>query len=186
MSRDHCWLCGQYRKEERRLELKELRRVLKLHFPDLARRRFLLRLGDRYHAFHRVVPPDNYYRFHHRTFIGDDGKQRTLNVMTNPKGTPLWVAPWMEPLREFELSDLRPPVNAEYALHLFLSKEEQDAQIGDLIERYNQKSVRFGPRRADLWFYCEALRLVWPALKRTIVRASGLFAVAEWIRKYWF
>jgi hypothetical protein len=58
--------------------------------------------------------------------------------MTNPKGTPLWVAPWMEPLREFELSDLRPPVNAEYALHLFLSKEEQDAQIGDLIERYNQ------------------------------------------------
>ena len=26
MSRDHCWLCAQYRKEERRLELKELRR----------------------------------------------------------------------------------------------------------------------------------------------------------------
>ena len=106
--------------------------------------------------------------------------------MTNPKGTPLWVAPWMEPLREFELSDLRPPINAEYALHLFLTKEEQDAQIGDLIERYNQKVVRFGPRRADLWFYCEALRLVWPALKRTIVKTSGLLAIAEWIRKHFF
>ena len=122
MSRDHCWLCRQYRKEERRLELKELRRVIKLHFPDLARRRFLMRLGDRYDAFHRIVPPDNYYQFHHRTFIAEDGKQKTLNVMTNPKGTPLWVAPWMEPLREFKPLDLRPPVNAEYALHLFLQQ----------------------------------------------------------------
>ncbi len=186
MSRYHCWLCLEYQKQERRLELKELKRVIKTHFPDLARRRFLLRLGDRYHPFHRVVPPDNYYRFHHRYFIGEDGKRKTLNVMTNPRGTPLWVAAWMEPLREFQLSDLRPPVNAEYTLHLFLSKDEQDAQIGDLIERYNQKSERFGRRRADLWFYCEVLRLVGPALKRTIVKASGLLAIAEWIRKYLF
>jgi hypothetical protein len=186
MSRDHCWLHREYRKQERRLELEELRRVINTRFPDLANRGFRLRLGDRYDAFHRISPPDNYYRFHHRDFIGDDGKRKTLNIMTNPRGTPLWVAPWMVPLREFEPSDLRPPVNAEYALHLILSRDEAEAQIGDLIERYNQKSDRFGPRRADWWFYCEAVRLLWPAIRRTVARVSGLVALAEWIRKYLF
>jgi hypothetical protein len=76
-----------------------------------------------------------------------------------------------------------PPVNAEFILHLLLRKDEQDAIIGDLIERYGKKRTRLGVRRANWWFYAEIFWTALPLLKRAIVKASGLVAAGEWIRQ---
>jgi hypothetical protein len=78
----------------------------------------------------------------------------------------------------------QPPLNAEFILHLLLNKDEQDAIIGDLIERYGSKARRMGVRRANLWFYMEIARTTWPLLKRIAVRASGLIALGEWVRRH--
>jgi hypothetical protein len=78
----------------------------------------------------------------------------------------------------------RPPLNAEYALQLFLRGDERDAVIGDLLERYAGKHERFGERRAKLWFYGEVVRSLWPLLKRLAAKAGGLIALGEWIRRH--
>ena len=176
-----CWLCKQYRKQYRKQEIEELKRIIKLHFPDLARRR--LRLGDCFDSRHRTVPPDNSFRSEVRDYYDENGYRRHLHVYSF-RNKPFWAAPWLEPLTSFQPTRLRPPVNGEFALHLLLSKEEQEAVSGDLIERYGQKCERFGEQRARLWFYCEVFRSVWPLLRRAIARVSGLIAAGEWIRRH--
>jgi hypothetical protein len=78
----------------------------------------------------------------------------------------------------------QPPLDAEFVLHLLLNKDEQDALIGDLIERYARKCERLGVRRANLWFYAEVVRTAWPLIKRVIAKAGGLIAVGEWLRRH--
>jgi hypothetical protein len=78
----------------------------------------------------------------------------------------------------------KPPINAEFILHLLLRHDEHDALIGDLIERYGRKSARLGVRRANLWFYAEILWTALPLLKRALVKASGLVAFGEWVRRH--
>lgn len=78
----------------------------------------------------------------------------------------------------------RPPLDAEFILHLLLRHDEHDALIGDLIERYGRKCARLGVRRANLWFYAEVLWTALPLLKRTLVKASGLVAFGEWVRRH--
>lgn len=176
-----CWLCKEYRKQYRKQEIKALKKIIKLHFPELPRRG--LRLGDCYDRKHRVLPPPG-LNSDCREYFSGDGKRRFLRVITDEHGKPWWAAPWLEPLTSFEAMKLRPPVNGEFALHLLLSKDEQEAVIGDLIERYGQKCERFGEQRAKLWFYCEVLRSVWPLLRRAIARVGGLVAASEWIRRH--
>jgi hypothetical protein len=77
----------------------------------------------------------------------------------------------------------RPPVNAEFILHLLLKREEQDAVIGDLLERYVKKHKRLGKRRADIWFYMEVARSLWPLAKRSGAKAIKIAVVGEWIRR---
>lgn len=77
----------------------------------------------------------------------------------------------------------RPPVNAEFLLHLFLREEEQDSLIGCLTERYGRKVKRLGKRHADFWFYAEVARSLWPLAKRSTARAIKIAVVGEWIRR---
>lgn len=79
---------------------------------------------------------------------------------------------------------LVPPINAEFILHIFLKRDELDAVVGDLLEKYKKIWERFGPRRAKFWFYSEIARSLWPLLKRLVVRAGGLIALGEWIRRH--
>jgi len=81
-------------------------------------------------------------------------------------------------------SSPQPPINAEFILHLLLRHDEHDAVIGDLIERYVKKCERLGVRRANLWFYAEILWTALPLLKRALVKASGLVAFGEWVRRH--
>lgn len=78
----------------------------------------------------------------------------------------------------------RPPLDAEFILHLLLRHDEHDALIGDLIERYGRKCARLGARRANLWFYAEVLWTALPLLKRALIKASGLVAFGEWVRRH--
>lgn len=78
----------------------------------------------------------------------------------------------------------RPPLDAEFMLHLLLRHDEHDALIGDLIERYGRKFARLGARRANLWFYAEVLWTALPLLKRALIKASGLVAFGEWVRRH--
>jgi hypothetical protein len=82
------------------------------------------------------------------------------------------------------VSSHAPPINAEFILHLLLRHDEHDALIGDLIERYGKKCARLGVRRAKLWFYAEILWTALPLLKRVLVKASGLVAFGEWVRRH--
>lgn len=82
------------------------------------------------------------------------------------------------------VSSHKPPMNAELILHLLLRHDEHDALIGDLIERYGKKCTRLGARRANLWFYAEVLWTALPLLKRTLIKASGLVAFGEWVRRH--
>jgi hypothetical protein len=80
-----------------------------------------------------------------------------------------------------------PPVNAEFLLHALLSKEEQEAAIGDFLEHYARRLARLGERRARIWAYAEALRTVWPVVKRAMAKISGIsgtIAAAEWVRRH--
>lgn len=77
----------------------------------------------------------------------------------------------------------RPPVNAEFVLHLLLKRSEQDAVIGDILERYIKKHERLGERRANLWFYAEVFRSVWPLLRRAASKVGGVALLGEWFRR---
>lgn len=78
----------------------------------------------------------------------------------------------------------QPPVNAEFILHLLLRRDEQDAVIGDLLERYPKKCERLGERRAQFWFYGEIVRSIWPLIKRAFAKITGLVVLGEWIRRH--
>ena len=78
----------------------------------------------------------------------------------------------------------RPPLDAEFMLHLLLRHDEHDALIGDLVERYGRKRARLGARRANLWFYAEVLWTALPLLKRALIEVSGLVAFGEWVRRH--
>lgn len=77
-----------------------------------------------------------------------------------------------------------PPKNAELLLTLLLRRDEQEAAIGCFSEIYAKKVRRLGKRRAAIWAWCDVLRTLWPVIKRTFIRISGLAATVEWLRRH--
>ena len=51
---------------------------------------------------------------------------------------------------------MKPPLNAEY-LFFFLDPQNCDALVGDLEERYKLIHNKFGKRRADFWYWTQAI-----------------------------
>lgn len=78
----------------------------------------------------------------------------------------------------------QPPINAEFLLHLLLRHDEQDAIIGDLIERYGKKCARLGTRRTNIWFYAEIFWTALPLIKRALLKVSGMVTLAEFVRRH--
>jgi hypothetical protein len=95
----------------------------------------------------------------------------------------------IESVREI-ISDLRllvdnsrPPVNAEYVLHLVLGKEEREVIIGDLVEEYGRIMQRFGQGHADIWFYKQVILSVWPLLRRAVARVAAFVRLGRLLRR---
>ncbi len=78
---------------------------------------------------------------------------------------------------------LRPPINAEYLLYLFLRRNERDEVIGDLIETYGHVLRRFGKARADLWFYRQVVGSIAPLVRRCFVRIGALIWLGRILRR---
>ena len=55
-----------------------------------------------------------------------------------------------------------PPLNAEFLFYLFLNVQNCEAVVGDLEERYRLIHKRFGPRRANFWYWTQAICSVGP------------------------
>jgi hypothetical protein len=78
---------------------------------------------------------------------------------------------------------INPPKNAELLLLLIVRRDEQDAVIGDLIERYRRLHQRLGRRRADLYAYGEVCRSLYPFIKRSLFDTGLLLLLGQWIKK---
>jgi len=56
------------------------------------------------------------------------------------------------------------PSNAEFLFYLFLDAQDCDALVGDLEERYGFIRKKFGMRRANFWYWTQALHSVVPII----------------------
>ena len=81
---------------------------------------------------------------------------------TKPKGSP------------------RPPLNAEYLFYLFMSRQNCDAFVGDLEERYKLIHKKFGRRRANFWYWTQTITslgpIVWAWGKKVVMKPAIAFA----------
>lgn len=80
-----------------------------------------------------------------------------------------------------------PPLNAAFLFYLFLTPKESDALIGDIEEHYEAMQQKFGVRRANLWFWTQAIRslgsIVWWATKRAVTGFLGLAAIVKFFSR---
>jgi hypothetical protein len=76
---------------------------------------------------------------------------------------------------------------AEYLFYLFLDAKTCDSLVGDLEERYKLILKKFGVRRADFWYWSQALRsfvpIVWVWVKKAAKALTGITAVVEFVRR---
>ncbi len=79
--------------------------------------------------------------------------------------------------------DKKTPKGAEFLFYLFLDPQNCDALVGDLEERHKLIRKKFGQRRANFWYWTQALRsvgpIVWAATRAAVKRLSGLAALVE-------
>jgi len=89
----------------------------------------------------------------------------------------------------------KPPLNAAFLFHLFMTPQNADAITGDLEERYKIISKKFGKGKADFWFWSQTITsigpIVWAATKRvmrkliipatTAAVAKGLLSDHSWL-----
>jgi len=86
--------------------------------------------------------------------------------------------------RQLSYPHIRPPTNCEFLLYLLVEKSEREGAVGDLIEMYPKIFERLGATRAKLWAYGEAVRAIWPRVRRLIARMTGSIIVTDWIRRH--
>ena len=75
---------------------------------------------------------------------------------------------------------VKPPVNAEYLFYLLMTRQNCDALVGDLEERYKLIHKRFGRRRANFWYWTQTLMslgpIVWAWAKKVVMKPAIAFA----------
>jgi hypothetical protein len=102
---------------------------------------------------------------------------------------PLWMA-WLAfqsrsiltPIERTPSNRKAQPLNAEFLFYVFFDAKNCDAIVGDLEERYNLILKKFGKRRADFWYWTQAIRsvapVVWAWAKKTAVKP--IISVIAW------
>jgi hypothetical protein len=76
-----------------------------------------------------------------------------------------------------------PPKIAKSLIALFLRRDEREAVIGDLVEKYHRKRRQFGKRRADRWIYGQLIHSLLPLIMR-LTGKIGWLILGEWIKKH--
>jgi hypothetical protein len=99
-----------------------------------------------------------------------------INIFSRRLGMKLW------PMDAIPNSSTSPPLNAQFLFYLFLDTRNCDALVGDLDERYKLIHNKFGQRRANFWYWIQAIRSVgpiaWAWMKTSL--AKPFVAVAGW------
>jgi hypothetical protein len=72
-----------------------------------------------------------------------------------------------------------PPLNAEFLFYLFMTPQDCDALVGDLEERYKLIHKRFGRRRANFWYWTQAVTSVGPIVWAWAKKGSRPESVIE-------
>jgi len=79
-----------------------------------------------------------------------------------------------------------PPRNAEFLFYVFMPPQNCDAVVGDLEERYRLIHKKFGRRRANFWYWTQAVRslgpIVWVWTKKISLKpfaAAVAWAIAK-------
>jgi hypothetical protein len=105
-----------------------------------------------------VVQQDGYARFIHHPFK-----------------TPLVIS-------ALETFGNMPSLNAEFLLYLFLDSKNCDAVVGDLQERYSLVCEKYGRRRANFWYWTQAIRSVGPIVLAWVMKAGRrlMMALLTW------
>ena len=75
------------------------------------------------------------------------------------------------------------PKNIELLLSFFLRRDEFDAVIGDVNERYCRLLQRHGKRRAAFYAYREVGRSLCPLIKRLLFDTGLIGLLGRWIKK---
>jgi hypothetical protein len=76
-----------------------------------------------------------------------------------------------------------PPRVAHYALYLFVPRKTRDNLIGDLVEKYREVMLPvFGRRRADFWFWWQAVRSMFAMLPGRVAAFFTLRWLVDWVR----
>lgn len=81
---------------------------------------------------------------------------------------------------------LRKPTNARFLLNLFLDQQNSYAIVGDLDERYRLIRKEFGTRKANFWYWTQAIRSVGPialAWAKKVVLRPVIGAIAWAVAK---
>lgn len=94
----------------------------------------------------------------------------------------LFVGVVLSILSENREATANPPKNVELLLLLIVRRDERDAVIGDLIERYRRSHQRLGRRRADLYAYGEVCRSLYPFIKR-LLGTGVIVLLGQWLKK---
>lgn len=95
-----------------------------------------------------------------------------------------------ESVYDFEGSRQFAPVGefprfTEHLLYLALSKHEREAIVGDLLEEYSEIRARFGPQKANFWFYRQVFSSMLPLIRRSLPKLirplyQELKSLPEW------
>jgi hypothetical protein len=94
--------------------------------------------------------------------VFDDDVERRLNTDQ-----------WIEKFRLLDKSKPRPPLNAEFILHIVLPDDRIEDAVGDLDERFGKKVERLGIARANFWYYKQVACSLWPYAKAAARRLSS-------------
>jgi hypothetical protein len=78
----------------------------------------------------------------------------------------------------------KPPATATFLLYLLLSKYDRETLPGDLEEEFTTVTLpKFGPYRAWLWYWVQALWAIAyrNLLCRWLLVGGGIFKLGEWV-----
>src|SRR5688572_26746641 len=66
--------------------------------------------------------------------------------------------------RRGKTASAKPPINAEFMFHLFMTPQNCEAFVGDLEERYKLVRKKFGRRRRNLWYWTQTVASLAPII----------------------
>lgn len=84
------------------------------------------------------------------------------------------------PLAVEEPAASTPPRFAEYLLYIFLPKRSRDNMLGDLEEEYYKAYRRYGYRYAQVFYWSQVVRSLWPLIAALVQKALK-WGVLGWL-----